>query len=208
MAVADSGPASLAARVFLLTYDVTRQRFTARFQAGVLVRAAALTELFLSGRLRDVDGRPQAEPAGHDPVLTEIANSRPRRWAYWIGRGERAAVQAVREQLERDGLVRIESSRLLGIFPVTRVVVLDPMVVHRLREAVNRALDQGVPADRLDRTDVAMVALAVAGSVGTAVSRKTARRHKTRIAELTRLAGPAVPALRKVIQQRQAAAAG
>ena len=208
MAVADAVPASLAARVFLLTYDVTRQRFTARFQAGVLVRAAALTELFLSGRLRDVDGRPRAELGGYDPTLTEIADSRPRRWTYWVGHGERAAVQAVREQLERDGLVRIESSRVLGIFAVTKVVVLDPMVVYRLREAVDRALDEGVPADRLDPMDVAMVALAAAGGVRSAIDRKRARRHKTRVAEFARLAGPAVPALRKVIQQRQAAAAG
>jgi hypothetical protein len=198
---------SLAARIYLLAYDPARQRLTARGELGVLTRAANLTELLLRGQLRDDDGRPAVVGGASDPLLTEIADSRPRPWAHWVGRGEKAAVSAVKDELIAAGLIRTESYRVLGIFPATRVIVLDPMVVPRLREAVSQILRDPNPADRVDPRDAAMVALAVAGGVRTAVDRRTARAYKQRIAELAEAAGPSVPAARKVIRARQAAAA-
>jgi hypothetical protein len=72
---------------------------------------------------------------------------------------------------------------------MTRVVVLDPMVVRRLRDVVGRTLDGGWPVDRVDPLDAAMVALA-AGGLQTAVDRRAARANKSRIAELELMAGP------------------
>jgi hypothetical protein len=200
-------PESLAARIYLLAYDTSKQRLTSRGQLGVLVRAASLTELFLDGSLRDVEGRPRVEGAASSLALTEIAQSRPHRWAYWVGRGDRNAVRAVQNELVGARTIRLETSRILGIFPTTRVVVLDPMVVQRLRDAVNRTLRTSGPAAQVNRVDAAMVALAAIGGLRTAIDRRTARAHKSRIAELALAAGPAVPALRTVIQARQAAAA-
>jgi hypothetical protein len=191
----------------LLAYDTSKRRLTSRGQLGVLVRAASLTELFLGGSLRDVNGKPCVEGAATSPVLAEIANSRPRRWAYWVGRGDRNALRAIQDELVGTRTIQLEPSRFLGIFPATRVVVLDPMVVQRLRGAVNRTLSGSGPADQVDPLDAAMVALAAVGGLRSAIDRHTARAYKSRIAELTLSAGPAVPALRSVIQARQAAAA-
>jgi hypothetical protein len=52
------------------------------------------------------------------------------------------------------------------------------------------------------------VALAAAGELSTAISRRQRREHRQRIARLSERAGPAAPALRKVLQQLRASAAG
>jgi hypothetical protein len=44
-------PESLPARVYLLAYDRRRQRLTARPQLGFLLRAAAMADLELGGRV-------------------------------------------------------------------------------------------------------------------------------------------------------------
>jgi hypothetical protein len=113
----------------------------------------------------------------------------------------------VQDGLVAARLIRLEPYRVLGIFRATRVTVLDPMVVPRLHEAMSRILRDHGPAERLDPRDAALVALAAAGGLRTAFDRRTAREQKARIAELSTVAGPAVPAVRKVIQARQAAAA-
>ena len=199
---------SLPSRIYLSAYDPTKQRLTGRGQLGILMRAGALTELLHAGRLRDVDGRPAVQGVPSDPRLAEIAASRPRPWAHWVGRGERAIWREVQDALVAARLIRIEPYRFLGIFPTTRVTVLDPMVVPRLHETMSRILRDPGPADRVDPADAALVALAAVGGLRTAIDRRSARQHKARIAELSTVAGPAVPAVRKVIQARQAAAVG
>jgi hypothetical protein len=201
---------SLPARVYLSAYDPTRNRLTGRSVLGVLMRAAALTELLHAGRLRDVNGRPevQGSPEGPSgPLLAEIGASRPRPWGHWIGRGEKAMWREVQDGLVAARLIRLEPYRVLGIFRATRVTVLDPMVVPRLHEAMSRILHDPGPPERVEPRDAALVALAAAGGLRTAFDRRTAREHKARIAGLSTVAGPAVPAVRKVIQARQAAAA-
>ena len=197
---------SLPARIYLSAYDPTRQRLTGRGELGVLMRAAALTELLHAGRLSDVDGRPAVQGPANDPLLAEIEASRPRTWAHWVGRGEKAMWREVQDGLVAAGLIRLEPYRVLGIFRATRVVVLDPMVVPRLHEAMSRTLRDHGPVERVDPRDAALVALAAAGGLRTAFDRRTVREHKARIAELSTVAGPAVAAVRKVIQARQAAA--
>jgi hypothetical protein len=206
-------PASLPSRLYLLAYDTDKHRLTGRGQLGVALRAAALTELLHSGHITEADGKPKvAATRVTDPVLDdvvqEIAQSRPRSWAHWVGRRDRAAFRAVQERLADSGYIRVEPRRILGIFPTSRVTVREPRVVRRLRDTVNRTLTGGVPVARLDRADAALAALAAVGEVRVAVGRRQAHEHKRRLAELTEVAGPAVPALRKVIQWRQAAAAG
>ena len=197
---------SLAARIYLSAYDPTRRRLTGRGELGVLMRAAALTEQLHAGRLHDVDGRPAVQGPAGGPLLTEIEASRPRPWTHWVGRGEKAMWREVQDGLVAARLIRLEPRRILGIFPFTGVVVLDPMVVHRLHEAMSRILRDHGPADRADFRDAALVGLAAAGGLRTAFDRRTAREHRARIAELSTVAGPAVAAARKVIKARQAAA--
>lgn len=209
---------SLPGRMYLLTYDTAKGRLAGRGQLDLVVRAAALASLYLDGSLADDRGKPKvsaaiaARPASPSvaPVLgdllREIAESRPRAWHSWIGRNGRATLRAVAHQLEDARAIRLEPHRVLGLFPATRVVLLQPGAVAQQRDAVRNALRPEVPVSRVPPAEAAMAAMAVHGELRVAVSRQEARAHKERIAELAAIGGPAVAALRKAVRARQAAA--
>jgi hypothetical protein len=204
-------PESLPARLYLLAYDSRRERLTARTELGYLMRAAALTDLRLRGNLADERGKVRvASAAGPgdpvlDAVLREVAgDGRARSWTGWVRRGQRRIKAAVRDQLVAGGWIRVEPRRVLGIFPTTRVTMRDPLVIQRLSDVLGSAL-RGPEADP---RAAALVALAAAGELRTVLPRAKAREYKRRIAELSERAGPAVPALRKVIRQVRASASG
>ncbi len=77
--------------------------------------------------------------------------------------------------------------------------------MERLRHRLTALVEGGA---RVERRDAALIALAAAGQLRTVFSGRQRRLHRRRIAELTAQAGPAAPALRKVVQQLQASAAG
>jgi hypothetical protein len=198
--------------VFLLAYDPDRGRVRAGGNLGAMLRAAALADLYLNGRLTDERGR-AAVGVRHpchdtvlDALLDEIAGSRPRKWHSWISRRHRVAVKAVRQQLGDGGWVRLEPRRILGLFPTTRVTVRDPRVRKELLGRVNGALKN--PLGRVDPADAALVAIVAAAGLGLVLDRKTRRANKRRIQELTGLSGPIGPALRKSIEDAEAAAVG
>jgi hypothetical protein len=203
-------PDSLPAQLYLLAYDPRKERMTAHTQLGYLMRAAALTDLRLSGHVTD-EGRKVrvVNPGGVadqvlGAVLREVAESRPRSWASWVRRGDRRTRLAVRDQLAAGGWIRVESHRFLGIFPTTRITIHDPLVIQRLTDRLGAALR----GPDTDPRAAALVALAAAGELRTVLPRARAREYKRRIAELTERTGPAVPALRRVIQQVRSSAAG
>jgi hypothetical protein len=207
-------PESLPQRLYLLAYDTRRQRLSGRTQLGYLLRAAALTDLLLRGLVADERGkvvageRHQLDDPVLGAVLRQVAESRPRSWTHWVRSGQRPLRLAVREQLKAGGWIRVEPRRVLGIFPASRVTVQDTRVLKRLAGIIARALGAGLPAARVDPGDAALVALAAAGELSTAISRRQRREHRQRIARLSERAGPAAPALRKVLQQLRASAAG
>jgi hypothetical protein len=206
-------PASLPCRLYLLAYDTTKQRFTARQQLGLVLSAAALTELYLNGQITNIDGTPsvsapQAADPVLDPLLAQIAESKPRSWVRWVNRGERATRTAVQERLVTARLIQIEARRLFGLIPFDRVSVCDERLVQQLRDIVDRALAEEVPVNRVERADAALVALAAAGGLRAAVSWRRARGGRQRIAEFAAAAGPAVPALRKAVAARKSAGTG
>ncbi|MQY09495.1 GOLPH3/VPS74 family protein [Actinomadura macrotermitis] len=202
-------PESLPARMYLLAYDLQKEKVTGRSYLGYVLRAAALTELFLDGRLEEEGRRPVIGTRGADPygLLAQIEASRPRPWHYWVRKDSRAMVRTVREELARDGWIRVEKRRVLGIFPGHRVRVRDPRVVKTLWGGATAAL-RGRPVAHVNSYDAAAVALAAAAELKTVLSRRDRRLHRQRIKELTARSGPAVPAVRKLIRQQQAAAVG
>ena len=208
-----AGPGSLPQRVFLLAHDPDKGRVRVGTNLGAMLRAAALADLYLGGHLTDERGRAAIgvrHHPSHDPVLEalreEIAGSKPRTWQSWVGRRQRAAVSAVRQQLGDGGWVRLESHRILGLFPTTKVTIRDPRVRKELLGRVNGALKN--PVGRVDPHTAALVVIAAAGDLTLVLDRKTKRANKRRIQEITRLSGPIGPALRKAIQAAAAAAAG
>lgn len=201
-------PESLPARLFLLAYDMDKKRMTGRGELGYVLRAAALTELYLDGRLAG-EKRPGPDTPGPDPygIVKQISESRPRRWQHWVGKGQKAMFKAVRAELEAEGWIRVEHHRVLGLFPAYRVTVRDTRVVKDLWGRASSAL-RGKPVAHVNSYDAATVALAAAAKLKTVVSRADRRRHKGRIADLTARSGPAVPALRKALDAHHAQAAG
>ena len=206
-------PESLPARLYLLAYDKRRQRLTARTQLGYVLRAAALADLELRGDLADEDGKVRvvADRRVEDPVLDavlqEIAGSRPRTWGHWVRAGQRATKRAVRDQLDAGRWIRVEPRRVLGLFPAATVTLRDPRALSRLTLNAARTLHGGRPAERLDRRDAALVALAAAGELPL-LSRRQRREQRRRITRLTERSGSAAPALHTVVQLVKGSAAG
>jgi hypothetical protein len=201
-------PESLPGRMYLLAYNPRRQRMTAAAQLGYVLRAAALADLLLAGALADGSGKGVAQPGRvvDDPVLDvvrqQIAASRPRSWRHWVSKGAGPMKRDVRDQLAGEGWIQVEPRRVLGVVPVTKVTVLDARVVERLDDLVSAALRD--PIGEVGPRDAALVALAAAGELKTALPRARRREHKERIARLGEGSAPVVKALRKVVQAQQA----
>jgi hypothetical protein len=202
-------PETLPARMFLLAYDLRKQKMTSGgARLGYVLRAAALTELFLDGRLGEERGRPVPGTPGDDPygVLAQIAGSRPRRWRHWVRKDSRSIVGTVRDELVRDGWIRVRRRRVLGLFPRRQVTVKDPRVVKALWGGASSAL-RGRPVAHVNSYDAAAVALAAAGELKSVLPVSDRRRHRRRIEELTARTGPAAKAVRTLLREEKAAAA-
>ncbi|WP_433472833.1 GOLPH3/VPS74 family protein [Spirillospora sp. CA-142024] len=200
-------PDSLPARMYLLAYDLRKQKMTkGGAELGYVLRAAALTELYLDGRLGEERRKPVPGTPGDDPygVLAQISASRPRSWQHWVRKDGRALVQTVRDELVRGGWIKVSTRRVLGLFPRRRVTVKDPRVVKELWGGASSAL-RGRPVAHVNSYDAAAVALAAAGELKSVLPGADRRRHKRRIEELSARSGPAADAVRKAIRQRAAA---
>jgi hypothetical protein len=207
-------PISLAERLYLLSYDPERKRFTGSGERGLLLRAAALTELLAARALRDEDGKAVAVPGARPPqdpllalVLEEVAASgRSRTWQHWVRHRARHARGLVRDRLAAARWVRVQQRRMLGIFPVDDVTVRDTRAVRRIADSARSAL-HGVRPEGVAEADAAAVALAAAARLRTVVSRAEAKQRKDRIDALTARTGPVPKALRKAVDSQHAAAA-
>ena len=201
-------PESLPARMFLLAYDLRKHRMSVGgSRLGYVLRAAALTELYLDGRLGEEDGKPVQGTPGDDPygVMAEIAASRPRSWQHWVSKDGKVLVETVRDELVRGRWIRVRGGRALGLFPRVEVTVKDPRVVKTLWGGASSAL-RGRPVAHVHSYDAAAVALAAAGGLKTVLPGPDRRRHRRRIEELTARTGPAAAGVRKQLRQQHVAA--
>ncbi|WP_328708526.1 GOLPH3/VPS74 family protein [Microbispora hainanensis] len=205
-------PRSLTAQLYLLAYDPRKERVVTNFRFPYLLRAAALTDLLLTGRIADDGGKVRvvSEERLADPVLDgllhQIAQSGPRPWRHWIGKDTRATARAVRDELETKRWIRVELRQPFLVFNRSHVRVRDTRVVKRLATQVSAALTG--PVSRVGDHEAALVGLAAAAELGTILPRARRRAYKQRIALLSERGGPATPALRKVIQQAHAMSGG
>ncbi|WP_370965845.1 GPP34 family phosphoprotein [Amycolatopsis sp. cg9] len=199
---------SLPARAYLLACDTRRDRLPDRERVALLVRAAALTDLVLRGLVADDDGRPVVTGAGGtghlvlDDLLVELSADPHRKWRARVRRGARGTLESLEAQLGAAGVITLRTSRVLGLFPRRRPVVRDRAAAAALHDEVASALRS---TDRVPPGIAALTALAAAVELGAVLPRADRRRHKERIAQLEDQAGAAVPALRKVIREVNAA---
>ncbi|MDN3354646.1 GPP34 family phosphoprotein [Actinomadura sp. DC4] len=200
-------PESLPARMYLLAYDTDKNRMTARNQLGLVLRAAALADLYLSERLTDENGRPRVAGGRStgDPVLDDlvqqIADQRPKSWHRWIGRKEHGTVRAVRDQLESEHRITVNRRMLLP----DRIELKDRRAVKQYADSVRAALRQS--AARAEPRTAAVLALAARGEVKTVVSRHERREQRRRLDELAVYTGPVADALKKALRSKRAAQA-
>lgn len=210
----DAATLTLPERLYLLSWDRERTRFTGSGERDLLLRAAALAELLLAGLLEDENGRAVVVAGAKPPTdtfLAEVfaqvgASARRKKWESWVNHRAGRAKRAVRDQLAAGRWVKVEQRRLLGVFPADRVTARDPRAVHRLTDAAVAAL-RAPRIDTVPDADAASAALAAAAGLRTVVSRKEARERKARITALGERIAPVPTALRKAISGRHAATA-
>jgi hypothetical protein len=146
-----------------------------------------------------------------DPVVAQlfadIRAKSPRKWGHWIARRHGPIIREVRDELERAHLIRVESYRVLGLFPVHRITLRRPLVRRKLLQAATDTLRPARLVTRVDLRDAALVVLAATGDLRPVVSKEQRKRHKDRLAQLAVRVGPVVPALRKALQSQNASAA-
>ncbi|WP_431875999.1 GOLPH3/VPS74 family protein [Amycolatopsis sacchari] len=203
-------PESLPARMFLLAFHPEKHRLTARKDLGHLLRAAALAELVLSGRLRDADGKPEATGAPpRDPVLAavwgQIAESAPKSWGRWISRGRKEIFGAVRDELAAARVISVERARVLGVVPYTRITLRDRPRAKRQAELVRRAVRGSQAPSRVDGEVAALTALAAAGQLRVVVPGRDRRQYRDRLEALSAPITPVTKALRRAIRAQHAA---
>jgi hypothetical protein len=204
-------PAGLAARAFLIAYDVERKRLTGANQAE-LVRAAALVELSLTGVLTDQNGKARdsgrrTDDAVLNALLERIAESRLRSWKHWVTSDAKSTYRAVRDQLAADRVIAIEEKALFGVIPRKIVTVRDTRIVRELISTARATVLSGAPVGKLDAGEAALVAMTAAVELNTVFTGRERREHKDKIRQLTERAGPAVKALRRAVEDQHAATA-
>jgi hypothetical protein len=197
-------PESLPARLYLLAFDTEKNRIPAYPQLGLVLRAAALADLYLAGRVTDENGKVRAtgdrRPPG-DPLLDEmlqrLAEHRPLSWQAWIARGQ-PAVRTVRTQLEADLCIRVEHRRILP----DRVELRDRPAVQRYADELRAELRRR--ASRTEPRTAAVLALAARGEISTVISRSERREYRQYLDELAVYTGPIADALRKAWRSKKA----
>jgi hypothetical protein len=203
-------PRRLTDRAFLIAYDVGKQKLTGGDSHGQLIRAAALVELTIAGRLVDEHGKPRStgqrtDDPILDAVLDQITNSKARSWRHWVEKDVKITYQAVRERLATNRVIAVTDSTVLGIFPKKVVQVRDTRIVRELIADLRRVVLSGTPSDQLDPLAVALVPLVSAVELNTVFSGRERREHREQIRRLAERAGPAAKALRKVVESQSAA---
>ncbi|GAA1943206.1 GOLPH3/VPS74 family protein [Amycolatopsis minnesotensis] len=205
---------SLPGKAYLLALNPKSGRLRDRERSAYAVRAAALTDLVLRGRLGDDGGTPVVRPAGStgddvlDEVLGQLVEDRPGSWKGAVRKGSRGTVRTVEAQLEAAGVVEPRRAHVLGVFPVRGERLRDTGAQHRLRSVVDGVLRGGGEVAAIPPSDAALTALAVTARVKGIATAGERRRYSDRLDALGASAGAPAPALRSVLRALDGVRAG
>ncbi|MFD8524780.1 GPP34 family phosphoprotein [Streptomyces capillispiralis] len=203
-----NGSLSLPSRLYLLAWDTARREVTEPARLPSVVRAGALTELARRGLLTDDDGivtpldlDSRTGDAVLDGLLELVSESCPHGWRTWVTLRARHTLDAVREQLVAEGVVRAERRRVLRVFPSVDHVLADTARVDALHREARLILDASAPDEPVPGPAATAAALAaVAGLLPGADDRRVER--------LVRLAGAPAPALDGILSALRTTHAG
>ncbi|MFB8135408.1 GOLPH3/VPS74 family protein [Streptomyces mirabilis] len=191
----------LACLMYLLAHDDAAEGPYDRSRTELLVRAAALIDLALRGRLREDGGTvtvSDTAPTG-DPVLDGILrDAAGHGWKQLVRRHRRRTLTEVEDRLAVAGLLTVRAPRTrIG---TRRSTVTDHAVPAAVRARVSAALHGNGPVRQIPAADAALLALAAAGGIRSAVSRQDHKTFRARIDACTGSLGALAPGLEKAVR--------
>lgn len=188
--------------MYLLAHDDAAEGPYDRRRTELLVRAAALIDLALRGRLGEDGGTVTvsgAEPTG-DPVLDGVLRDAAdgHGWKHLVRRHRKHTLTQVEDRLARAGLLAVREPRTR--FGTRRLTVTDRAETAALRARVHAALHGSGPVRDVPAADAALLALAAAGGVRQVVSRRDRKTFRSRIDACTRGLAALAPGLEKAVR--------
>ncbi|CAL9374469.1 GPP34 family phosphoprotein [Streptomyces sp. Tu 3180] len=200
------------ARLYLLAWDTARREVADPARLSPLVRAGALADLARRGLLIDDDGvttprdlDSRTGDAVLDGLLELVSESCPHSWRTWVTLRARHTLDAVREQLVAEGVLRAERRRVLGVFPTVEHVLDDVARVRHLQQEARRILDGPGPAEDVPETDAAVVALGASAGLSTLPPGRDRAGRRRRVEDLAERGGAATPALGRIVRELRTA---
>ncbi|ALV38241.1 GPP34 family phosphoprotein [Streptomyces sp. CdTB01] len=188
--------------MYLLAYDDKAEGPYDRPRTRVLLRAAALVDLALRGRLREDDGtvtvigsRPTGVPA-LDGMLHDAAGGHG--WKHLVRTHRKRTMTEVEDHLAAAGMLIVKEPRTP--FGTRRLTVTDRAVPATLHARVSAALRGNEPVHSLPAADTALLALAAAGGVPSVVSRQDRKTYRARINACTTALSALAPGLGKAVR--------
>ncbi|MFH8984732.1 GOLPH3/VPS74 family protein [Streptomyces varsoviensis] len=174
---------------------------------GLLMRAAALTELTLDERLAEESGKALLKPVDEPPsdpflaeVLRDVSPDEPRHWMTLLQNDAHTAEAAVREHLAEAGVITVRQGTALGVLPTRKITVNTPEEIRGLRERVRNAVMLGLDPATLPLTETATAVLAAEGEVESVFTLRERWRHRKALAALGDHFDGAVPGLRQAFR--------
>jgi len=187
---------TLPARMYLLAYDLGRDKPSGRSWLGYAVQGAALTELLAAGLLIDTGATviPAVErPAGEilGLVWQQAAGPRPHGWRGLLRQG-RPTLAAVEDQLIGEGMFEPKGHHM---------VAMDREAIAGLQTRARQIL-RGEAGDEGDAVlDDALVAVASVIPLRTVFDRRRRGQYRERVDTLTRRVSLKAPGFDRLLGQ-------
>lgn len=199
-------PTTLHGQLYLLSLD-RRRRVEHRdpILAGMALRAAMLTDLYLSGNITDRGGTPhpvdRAQPV--DPVLRaalrRIGSGEYPSWAAAIAPDPKRAVAAVRDQLRSTACIHV--GRAIPGLTTPRVTLSDETSIEALAERVQHAVHSAINGTPAEPTALAVGLLGVLGQLPGVFGYEDESRHRARLQALVQVTIEPILGLHQAILQ-------
>lgn len=188
--------------IYLLAHDDAAEGPYDRSRTELLVRAAALIDLALRGRLGEDGGTVTVsgtDPTG-DPVLDGVLRDAAagHGWKHLMRRHRKRTLTEVENRLAAAGLLTVQAPRTR--FGTRRLTVTDRAVPAALRARVSAALHGAGPLPEIPAADAALLALAAAGDIRSVVSRQDQKTFRARIDAGTGSLADLAPGLEKAVR--------